>query len=135
MYWNDKVENYYLVTFGSGEVVTNLFYDRENNNTLTAEFWSCDYATVSPSDEITYQVFTPYVIKDLYDLKKVLNSKKSVCVNQEGGLLITVGDDMCLDLETELEELMDLIRGDCIGTMSKENTCSLQEFTNLTGIC
>jgi len=94
-----------------------------------------------PETVVTYKRFTPAKMKNLQDLKNILNNKKMVCTYQTGGYFVSEPEGNLLDDDSYDythgylgEDILSLIGAGCIGTFSKEYETTLIKFVKLVGI-
>lgn len=101
----------------------------------------CNYTTVdgveaqvSIEQEINYREFVPFVVEDLSDLRKLLNTKDIKIVSEEGFLVDYVEDtiwDTTEDLLDWGNNIIDLSRRGVVGKFSKIKTCKLKKFVDM----
>lgn len=106
--------------------------DSTNDGTCNLSLVNGESILVDLGQEVTYREFTPFVVKCLEDLKKLLNTKDIKIICDEGGILVDYVDETIWDETDNLvgleDNIIELAQRGVVGKFSKVKTCKLKEF-------
>lgn len=121
------------------EIDYETVYDIEKveNNICSYFTTEGDVFEVSLDAPVIYREYTPFLVENLVDLKKLLGRKDVVLIYNEDGWLIDYPDETIWDPTLPMldwdSNILIYLDKDLIGTFSKEKTTTLGKFLEISG--